>query len=208
LTGFLCALELDVHAEKITSGWPISRTSSPCGDSVRSAHSRLDSIDITSGWPISRILSGKGIPVYTPKSVIPALYLGGHLSKRPTRDSNEASSLLSLRGLAPGGGCLAARITADAGGLLHRLFTLTLTPKGESHLFLWPDPAGRPAPGFPRHRALWSADFPRPRTEVRDRDRPASLRHFHDTCSNGLRQLSARGEFVYNRTRKPDQPFY
>lgn len=38
---------------------------------------------------------------------------------------NEASSLSSLLGLAPGGGYLAARITADAGGLLHRLFTVT-----------------------------------------------------------------------------------
>ena len=37
---------------------------------------------------------------------------------------NEASSLSSLFGLAPGGGYLAARITADAGGLLHHLFTI------------------------------------------------------------------------------------
>ncbi len=32
---------------------------------------------------------------------------------------------MRLLGLAPDGVCLAARITADAGGLLHRLFTLT-----------------------------------------------------------------------------------
>ena len=44
---------------------------------------------------------------------------------QPTQDSNETSSFSSLLGLAPGGGCLAARITADAGGLLHRLFTIT-----------------------------------------------------------------------------------
>lgn len=31
----------------------------------------------------------------------------------------------SLLGLAPGGGCLAAGIAADAGGLLHRRFTVT-----------------------------------------------------------------------------------
>jgi hypothetical protein len=30
-----------------------------------------------------------------------------------------------LLGLAPGGGCLAARVAAHAGGLLHRLFTIT-----------------------------------------------------------------------------------
>jgi hypothetical protein len=34
-----------------------------------------------------------------------------------------------LLGLAPGGGYLATRITARAGGLLHHLFTITLTPK-------------------------------------------------------------------------------
>jgi len=31
----------------------------------------------------------------------------------------------SLLGLAPGGGYLAIHITADAGGLLHHLFTIT-----------------------------------------------------------------------------------
>ena len=106
----------------------------------------MQEINITSGWPISRILSDKGGPVYAPKSVFPALYLDGHLSKRPTRDSDETSSLLSLRGLAPGGGCLAARIAADAGGLLHRLFTFTLA----GSLFLWPDPADYPARGLLR----------------------------------------------------------
>jgi len=66
--------------------------------------------------------------------------------------------ILPLLGLAPGGGCLAARIAASAGGLLHRLFTLAVT----GSRFLWPGPAGCPAPGVTRHRALWSADFPRP----------------------------------------------
>ena len=66
--------------------------------------------------------------------------MGEHLSSRrvtvtimrSTRDYEEASSLLparrlglSLLDLAPNGGCLAARIAAGAGGLLHHLFTLT-----------------------------------------------------------------------------------
>jgi hypothetical protein len=63
--------------------------------------------------------------VYAPKSFIPTLYLDGHLSMQPTRNSNDASSVSSLLGLAPGGGYLAACIAADAGGLLHRLFTMT-----------------------------------------------------------------------------------
>jgi hypothetical protein len=65
------------------------------------------------------------MPVYAPESFIPTLHLDGHLSVQPTRDSNDASSVSSLLGLAPGGGYLAACITANAGGLLHRLFTMT-----------------------------------------------------------------------------------
>ena len=80
---------------------------------------------ITSGRPISRILSGGEMSVYAPKSFIPTLCLDGHLSVQPTRNSNDASSVSSLLGLAPGGGCLAACIAAVAGGLLHRLFTIT-----------------------------------------------------------------------------------
>ena len=82
----------------------------------------------------------------------------------------------SNRGL-PGRG-----ITANAGGLLHHLFTLTLA----GGLFLWPDPADCSAPGVTRRFALWSADFPRspkaprpsdqPGLSVYPQDRPASMR--------------------------------
>jgi hypothetical protein len=42
--------------------------------------------------------------------------------------SREPAFALLLLSLAPGGGCLAAAIADSAGGLLHHLFTLTLTP--------------------------------------------------------------------------------
>ena len=59
----------------------------------------------------------------------------------------------SLLGLAPGGGYLAIRITTDAGGLLHHLFTLTTltsrpSPNGRGDrgegatCFCGPHPAG------------------------------------------------------------------
>ena len=51
--------------------------------------------------------------------------------------NNEASRFSSLLGLAPGGGYLAARIAADAGGLLHHRFTIT-SAQGKGGLFLWP----------------------------------------------------------------------
>ena len=80
----------------------------------------------------------------------------------------ERAALSPLLGLAPGGGCLAARITANAGELLPHLFTLTSSPaslpvgegSGGSGLFLWPDPVDYSTPGVARRRALWSADFP------------------------------------------------
>ena len=85
------------------------------------------------------------IPVYT-RSFAEALDMGLlpgarawaiiSLSSLPGT-GNEAGSLSSLLGLAPGGGCLAARIAADAGGLLHRLFTIT-SAHGRGSLFLWP----------------------------------------------------------------------
>ncbi len=124
------------------------------------------------GRSVSRILSGRGMQVYAPKGFVPAPCLGDHLSrrrvaaplKRPTRDwqppsrrsnirrraaSSRPQTVSSLLGLAPGGGYLAARIAASAGGLLHRLFTLTPGPspdygRGASGAvcFCGPDPAG------------------------------------------------------------------
>ncbi len=63
-----------------------------------------------------------------------------------------------LLDLAPCGGCLAADITACAGGLLHHLFTLTPDESG-ADCFCGPI-HGSPRPGIARRRALWSADFP------------------------------------------------
>ena len=45
---------------------------------------------------------------------------------------------LPLLDLAPGGGCLAADVTARAGGLLHHLFTLAPTRKGDAVCFCGP----------------------------------------------------------------------
>ena len=60
---------------------------------------------------------------------------------------SEASSLWSLLGLAPFGGCLAALIAEDAGGLLHHLFTLTGIRRYVSAALCgrFPRPGGYPA---------------------------------------------------------------
>jgi hypothetical protein len=121
-------------------------------------------------------------PADKPGSVTPifdwgaVIYLGRRLpaasSSLPGAQSGRAAPS-PLLGLAPGGGCLAARVTTSAGGLLHRLFTLT-TPtrplprfrgraeEGERSAFLWSFSVESPRLGVAQHRALWSPDFPRP----------------------------------------------
>ena len=98
--------------------------------------SRKCLIITSSGRPISRILSSMGFR-FTPyvlrrssgQGLPPGLHAWAIISLGSLPGTaNEAGSLSSLLGLAPGGGCLAACITADAGGLLHHLFTVTSPP--------------------------------------------------------------------------------
>ena len=61
-----------------------------------------------------------------------------HMRRRAV--SHRPQTISSLLGLAPGGGYLATRITACAGGLLHHLFTITPSSHAgvRGCLFLWP----------------------------------------------------------------------
>ncbi len=65
----------------------------------------------------------------------------------------------ALLDLAPGGVYLAASIARDAGGLLHRRFTLTSARAGG--LFSVALSRGSPRVAVNNHLALWSPDFPR-----------------------------------------------
>jgi len=115
--------------------------------------------------------------------------------------SHRPRTISPLLGLAPGGGYLAIRITADAGGLLHHLFTIT-TPT-------LPPPNPMDLEEVPNGRRGWlfvsvalfrqvhaSRRFPRPGCyptpcskecglssipSTQDRDCPTSLRRFYDT---------------------------
>ncbi len=89
-----------------------------------------------------------GFSVYTRGLLpVPRVWVIISLSSLPGTNV-EAGSLSSLLGLAPGGGCLAAYIAVDAGGLLHRLFTVTSLPeRSEAVYFCGPDPAGYPIIG-------------------------------------------------------------
>src|SRR6185295_13690435 len=100
----------------------------------------------------------------------------------------------SLLGLAPGGGYLAIHITADAGGLLHHLFTITFTPCGVSRLFVSvalvrqvsssrrvPRPGCYPTP-CSVECGLSSV------STTQDRDRPTDLRHQYHTRDRTERQ--------------------
>lgn len=103
----------------------------------------------------------------------------------------------SLLGLAPGGGYLAIHITADAGGLLHHLFTITLTPCGVSWLFVSvalvrqvsssrrvPRPGCYPTP-CSVECGLSSV------STTQDRDRPTDLRRHYHTRKGTERQPQA-----------------
>ena len=90
----------------------------------------------TSGWSISRILSGElhrfTLETEAPSS-FPAARFSDHPSMQSTRDlsspkgQEERAAPSSLFDLALDGGCLAAHIAVNAGGLLHHLFTITGT---------------------------------------------------------------------------------
>src|SRR5690242_6173461 len=100
----------------------------------------------------------------------------------------------SLLGLAPGGGYLAIHITADAGGLLHHLFTIT------PHLFrdelavcfcglIRQVSSSRrvPRPGcYPTPCSMECGLSSAPTTQ--DRDRPTDLRQEYDTRKATERQ--------------------
>ena len=109
----------------------------------------------------------------------------------------------SLLGLAPGGGYLAIRITADAGGLLHHLFTITYpslpSPIGEGVGGVWlfvsvalvrqvsssrrvPRPGCYPTP-CSVECGLSSV------STTQDRDRPTDLRRHYHTRKVTERQL-------------------
>ena len=112
-----------------------------------------------------------------PGSVRPLARAGGHPSGTAVADSLVRSTREHRAGrpqtlaqaprpkprgpsdLAPGGVCLAARITPGAGGLLHHRFTLTLG-QAKGGLFSVALSRGSPRVGVTDHPALWSPDLP------------------------------------------------
>jgi len=76
---------------------------------------------------------------------------------------SSAGRVIAPIGVAPGGACLAAPVSGDAGGLLHHRFTLTATftcdAAAVSSLLRFP--AGFPVRALPGTLALRCPDFPR-----------------------------------------------
>ncbi len=162
-----------------------------------------------SGRSVSRILSGEAHR-FTLRKLRPCRLASAiiHLCSLPeTRAERAAPS--SLLDLAPDGGYLAARIAANAGGLLRRLFTMTGAPTSAPKfvaelkhrtpeprlLFSVALPTDFSVPGFPRRRALRSTDFPR-LTTTESRDRPTGLRRIDHTREPSLRQRRGRAPSV------------
>jgi hypothetical protein len=103
----------------------------------------------TSGRSISRILSSRSLclgksSIWAARRRAARCSLPGAVRRRAV--SHRPRTISPLLGLAPGGGCLAVCITANAGGLLHHLFTITITRRG--WLFVSVALSGRfPRPG-------------------------------------------------------------
>ena len=162
---------------------------------------------VTSGWSISRILSGELQQVYTGRS---ALRLGAKLHPCrslqrssiyavyprlaiPTKGWAERAAPSSLFDLAPDGGCLAAHIAVNAGGLLHHLFTITGT-EIPAVVFCGPIRQITPSRGFPgavpcRVRTFLDRAEARPRSP----NRPEAASSY-----TGARGASTRESQVFN----------
>ncbi len=85
-----------------------------------------------SGQSISRILSSGHCPpgqssIWAARCRAARCSLPGAVRRRAV--SHRPQTISPLLSLAPGGGYLAIRITANAGGLLHHLFTITTSPR-------------------------------------------------------------------------------
>ncbi len=93
---------------------------------------------------------------------------------------------MRLLGLAPGGVCLAANITARAGSLLHYRFTLTANAAIHFSVALV---VGSPRLAVSQHRALRSTDFPQYDVNIIDpyRDRPTNPDTEYCTANNSVR---------------------
>jgi len=114
-----------------------------------------------------------------------------HMRRRAV--SHRPQTISPLLGLAPGGGYLAICITANAGGLLHHLFTITLHPKVEGlfvsvALFRQVHASRRfPRPGcYPTPCSMECGLSSIPTTQ--DRDCPTSLSCVYHTRSRGESQ--------------------
>ena len=124
---------------------------------------------------------------------------------RSTRSSNGTGRPSLLLDLAPGGGCLAARVTTRAGGLLHHLFTITgAAAPPRLSAFLWPSSVGLPRLGVTQHHALWSPDFPPP--AVAGSDRLADLGYSHHSTNGQPVKASASRRTVSGTTPWPLAP--
>ena len=120
------------------------------------------------GQPIRRVLYHRSVAGCGDGSH-PSTNAVADALQRPTRALGRAALDHALSGLAPGGVYLAPLVTQGTGGLLHRRFTLTRTPKGAGGLFSVALSCGLPRVGVTHHPALRSPDVPRATCVARGR---------------------------------------
>ncbi|GAB4481155.1 MAG: hypothetical protein Kow0088_23240 [Anaerolineales bacterium] len=115
----------------------------------------------------------KGTRSRAPHAAYPEL--GGN----PRRRAASPLARLFLLGLAPDGGYLANRIAADAGGLLHHRFTLTLPFVARRYVSVALS-GGLPRPGYYPTSCSLECGLSSALTK-QSRDHPTDLAHFYHT---------------------------
>ena len=163
---------------KQTSGWqgsnqkefPITETLFDNPRTIYKPHSVQHNVPVRSSlWAACR---------HTALAAYPELVSSqrrAHIRRRTA--SRRPKTTLFLLGLAPGGGYLATHITARAGGLLHHLFTLTVSCE-TAVCFCGPIRQVYPHPGC--YPTPCSMECGLSSTQLKQsRDRPTDLERFH-----------------------------
>src|ERR1700721_4492354 len=121
----------------------------------------------------------RGLPLPTASCGLPAS-IG-----RAALDRSRREPAVPLLDLAPGGVYQAAAVACDAGGLLHRRFTLTPRTGREAVCFLWHCPAGHPGSALPTTLPCGARTFltgPAPGATARPTHPCSGYAELHGVC--------------------------
>ena len=109
----------------------------------------LRSVGVRTGWPVGRVLYAEAWrpSIYDDRCRPPPAIYPRTRAGSPRTCAHPGPEGLELLDLAPGGVCLADRVTPVAGGLLHRRFILTAPRRSEGRRSFFCGTVPQVAPG-------------------------------------------------------------